>query len=81
MLGAFLGTIIEYYDYSLYGFSAAIIAEKFFSPATDQLTKLVNVFAVYAVAYLSKPLGAYIFGRIGDKYGRKKPLALQLSVL
>lgn len=74
LLGVFLGTIIEYYDYSLYGFSAAIIAEKFFSPAMDQLTKLVNVFAVYAVAYLSKPLGAYIFGHIGDKYGRKKAL-------
>lgn len=78
VLGAFLGTIIEYYDYSLYGFSAAIIAEKFFSPATDQLTKLVNVFAVYAVAYLSKPLGAYIFGRIGDKYGRKKALSFTI---
>lgn len=78
VLGAFLGTIIEYYDYSLYGFSAAIIAEKFFSPATDQLTKRVNVFAVYAVAYLSKPLGAYIFGRIGDKYGRKKALSFTI---
>lgn len=78
VLGAFLGTIIEYYDYSLYGFSAAIIAEKFFSPAMDQLTKLVNVFAVYAVAYLSKPLGAYIFGRIGDKYGRKKALSFTI---
>lgn len=78
VLGTFLGTIIEYYDYSLYGFSAAIIAEKFFSPATDQLTKLVNVFAVYAVAYLSKPLGAYIFGRIGDKYGRKKALSFTI---
>ncbi|WP_342224914.1 MFS transporter [Rickettsia endosymbiont of Urophora cardui] len=78
VLGAFLGTIIEYYDYSLYGFSAAIIAEKFFSPDTDQLTKLVNVFAVYAVAYLSKPLGAYIFGRIGDKYGRKKALSFTI---
>lgn len=78
VLGAFLGTIIEYYDYSLYGFSAAIIAEKFFSPATDQLTKLVNVFAVYAVSYLSKPLGAYIFGRIGDKYGRKKALSFTI---
>lgn len=78
VLGAFLGTIVEYYDYSLYVFSAAIIAEKFFSPATDQLTKLVNVFAVYAVAYLSKPLGSYIFGRIGDKYGRKKALSFTI---
>ncbi|HJD55223.1 MAG TPA: MFS transporter [Rickettsia endosymbiont of Pyrocoelia pectoralis] len=78
ILGAFLGTIIEYYDYSLYGFSAAIIAEKFFSPNTDQLTKLINVFAVYAVAYISKPIGAYFFGRIGDIYGRKKALSFTI---
>ncbi|XVN40336.1 MAG: MFS transporter [Rickettsia endosymbiont of Argas persicus] len=78
VLGAFLGTIIEYYDYSLYGFSAAIIAEKFFSSNTDHLTKLINVFAVYAVAYLSKPIGAYFFGRIGDIYGRKKALSFTI---
>ncbi|HJD59319.1 MAG TPA: MFS transporter [Rickettsia endosymbiont of Omalisus fontisbellaquei] len=78
VLGAFLGTIIEYYDYSLYGFSAAIIADKFFSADTDPLTKLVNVFAVYAAAYLSKPIGAYIFGRIGDIYGRKKALSFTI---
>jgi len=78
VLGAFLGTIVEYYDYSLYGFSAAIIAEKFFSSQTDHLTKLLNVFAVYAVAYISKPVGAYIFGHIGDKYGRKKALSFTI---
>lgn len=78
VLGAFLGTIVEYYDYSLYGFSAAIIAEKFFSSNTDQLTKLINAFAVYAVAYLSKPIGAYIFGCIGDIYGRKKALSFTI---
>lgn len=78
VLGAFLGTIVEYYDYSLYGFSAAIIAEKFFSSNTDQLTKLTNAFAVYAVAYLSKPIGAYIFGCIGDIYGRKKALSFTI---
>ena len=43
IIGAFLGTIVEYYDYSLYGFSAAIIAEKFF-PVSDHLTNLTNVF-------------------------------------
>lgn len=78
VLGAFLGTIVEYYDYSLYGFSAAIIAEKFFSSNMDQLTKLLNVFAVYMVAYISKPIGAYIFGRIGDTYGRKKALSFTI---
>lgn len=77
IIGAFMGTIVEYYDYSLYGFSASIIAAKFF-PAADHLTKLTNVFAVYAIAYLSKPLGSIIFGRIGDSYGRKKALGITI---
>ncbi|MGI4776071.1 MAG: MFS transporter [Janthinobacterium lividum] len=77
VVGAFLGTIVEYYDYSLYGFSAAIIAAKFF-PAADHLTNLTNVFAVYAVTYLSKPLGSLIFGYIGDIYGRKKALSITI---
>jgi MFS family permease len=77
IIGAFLGTLVEYYDYSLYGFSAAIIAVKFF-PTSDHLTSLTNVFAVYAVAYLSKPLGSLIFGRIGDIYGRKRALSITI---
>lgn len=77
IIGAFLGTIVEYYDYSLYGFSAGIIASKFF-PNSDHLTNLTNVFAVYAIAYLSKPLGSLIFGRIGDRYGRKTALSITI---
>jgi len=77
IIGAFLGTIVEYYDYSLYGFSAGIIAAKFF-PNSDHLTSLMNVFAVYSVAYLSKPIGSLIFGRIGDLYGRKVALSITI---
>lgn len=77
VIGAFLGTIVEYYDYSLYGFSAAIIAEKFF-PASEPLVNLTNVFAVYAFAYVSKPLGSILFGRIGDIYGRKEALSVTI---
>lgn len=77
IIGAFLGTIVEYYDYSLYGFSAGIIATKFF-PNADHLTSLMNVFAVYSVAYLSKPIGSLIFGRIGDFYGRKVALSITI---
>ncbi|WP_341756957.1 MULTISPECIES: MFS transporter [unclassified Candidatus Tisiphia] len=77
IIGAFLGTIVEYYDYSLYGFSAGIIAIKFF-PNADYITSLINVFAVYALAYLSKPMGSLIFGRIGDIYGRKTALSITI---
>ncbi|WPY01258.1 MFS transporter [Candidatus Trichorickettsia mobilis] len=78
IIGALLGTIVEYYDYSLYGFSASVIAAKFF-PNTDLLTSLANTFAVYAVAYLAKPLGALVFGRIGDYLGRK--IALNFTII
>ena len=67
--GAFLGTIVEYYDYSLYGFSAGIIAEKFF-PGVDKVSSLMYVFAIYALSYLAKPIGSIFFIKIGDKYGR-----------
>ena len=75
--GAFLGTIVEYYDYSLYGFSAGIIAEKFF-PGVDKVSSLMYVFAIYFLSYLAKPLGSIFFSRIGDKYGRRFSLRITM---
>ena len=75
--GAFFGTIVEYYDYSLYGFSAGILAEKFF-PGTDKVSSLMYVFAIYALSYLAKPFGAIFFSKIGDKYGRI--ISLKLTI-
>ena len=75
--GAFLGTIVEYYDYSLYGFSAGIIAEKFF-PGVDKVSSLMYVFAIYSLSYLAKPLGSIFFSRIGDKYGRRFSLRITM---
>lgn len=76
--GAILGTVVEYYDYSLYGFSAGILAEKFF-PNVDKVAGLMYVFAIYAISYLAKPLGSIFFSRIGDKYGRR--LSLKFTVI
>ena len=78
ILGAFFGTIVEYYDYSLYAFSAGVIALKFF-PEADPIAGLANVFGIYALAYLSKPIGSLIFGRLGDLYGRK--IALSITII
>lgn len=73
--GALLGTIVEYYDYSLYAFAAGIIGDKFFAES-DPISKLTNVFAIYACAYFAKPLGALVFGRLGDYLGRKIALSI-----
>ncbi len=78
IVGAFLGTIVEYYDYSLYGFSAGIIALKFF-PELEKIQSLMYVFGIYAISYLSKPLGSLIFSFIGDFYGRL--ISLRITII
>lgn len=75
--GAFLGTIVEYYDYSLYGFSAGILADKFF-PGVDKIFSLMYVFAIYALSYLAKPVGSLFFSHIGDLYGRRISLRITM---
>ena len=70
--GAFLGTIVEYYDYSLYGFSAGIIAEKFF-PGVDKVSSLMYVFGIYALSYLAKPIGSVFFSKIATVTGPTPP--------
>ncbi len=78
VIGAFLGTIVEYYDYSLYGFSAGILANKFF-PGTDRVFNLMYVFAIYSLSYLAKPFGSLFFSHIGDLYGRK--ISLRITII
>lgn len=75
---AVLGTIVEYYDYALYGFSAIYISNTFF-PNHDPTTSLIQTFSVFALGSLVKPLGSLLFGWIGDIHGRKH--ALKWSML
>ena len=69
----FVGTLIEYYDFSLYGYMAVIIAPLFF-PSGDPTVSLLAALAVFGTAYVVRPLGGIVFGHIGDKYGRKTAL-------
>ena len=71
------GNVMEWYDFSVYGYFAAIIGRHFF-PAGDRTTSLLAAFGVFAAGFLMRPLGSLLFGYIGDKRGRK--LALTMSV-
>lgn len=73
-----LGTIVEYYDYGLYGFSALMIANMFF-PSSEPSIALITTYGVFAIGSCAKPLGAIIFGWIGDNFGRK--VALNVTIL
>ena len=68
-VSGFVGTLIEYYDFSLYGYMAVIIAPLFF-PSGDPTVSLLAALAVFGTAYVVRPLGGIVFGHIGDKYGR-----------
>jgi MFS transporter, MHS family, proline/betaine transporter len=72
-----LTVFIQYYDYHLYGFLAAKIADHFF-PADDTIIKLLNTYLIMTVAMMAKPIGAVILGKIGDIKGRSDSFALSL---
>lgn len=76
-LAGSVGTLIEYYDFSMYGYMAVIVAPLFF-PNDDPVVSLLSALAVFGTAYLIRPLGGIFFGHIGDRHGRKKALVATL---
>jgi len=78
VLAAASGNVLEWYDFTVYGFLAPTLATLFF-PSDDRFASLLSAFAVLAVGYAARPVGSVIFGHIGDRIGRKT--ALMISVL
>jgi MFS transporter, MHS family, proline/betaine transporter len=74
ILAASAGNFAEWYDWGVYGVVATIIASQFFPPG-DAAVSLLSTYAVFALGYLARPLGGILFGRIGDKYGRRRALS------
>ena len=71
---------MEWFDFTVYGFFALIIAKNFF-PAEDHYVSLVAAFAAFSIGFLMRPIGAFIFGYIGDRYGRKKVLTTSMLLM
>jgi MFS family permease len=74
------GTTIEWYDFFLFGSAAALVFPKVFFPSSDPTTGTLLAFATYAVAFLARPLGGVLFGRMGDAVGRKAALVTTLML-
>ncbi|GAC67668.1 MFS transporter [Gordonia soli] len=68
-----VGTLIEYYDFAVYGFLAVTIAPLFF-PSDSPGVSILATLAVFGVAYVARPLGGIFFGRLGDRKGRRSAL-------
>jgi MHS family proline/betaine transporter-like MFS transporter len=78
IIAGVIGNALENYDYILYANFALVISKTFF-PITNLYNSLLATFAIFATGFFMRPIGAIIFGHMGDKYGRK--LSLSLSII
>jgi len=75
-----LGTVLEYFDYASYSYLATTLATVFF-PTEDHSVALMSTFAVFALSFLVRPLGAFVWGILGDRVGRKRILATTILLM
>ncbi|NBE54691.1 MFS transporter, partial [Streptomyces boluensis] len=81
LTAAFSGTALEWYDYFLYGTAAALVFNKLFFPELDPTVGTIASFITFAVGFVARPIGAAIFGHIGDRYGRKVSLIITVVMM
>jgi MHS family proline/betaine transporter-like MFS transporter len=77
---AMIGNILEFYDFTLFIFLSPLISPLFF-PSEDKIVSIIFGLGTVAMGYFIRPLGAVIFGYLGDKYGRKHALTLSIMMM
>ncbi|MFX1671808.1 MFS transporter [Paraburkholderia sp. A2WS-5] len=80
-LAAFIGTMIEWYDFYIYATAAALVFGELYFPSEDRFVSTMASFATFAVGFFARPLGGLIFGHLGDRIGRKKALMTTLMMM
>ncbi|MEU8827444.1 MFS transporter [Streptomyces sp. NPDC048636] len=82
MVAGSVGNFIEWYEFGVYGFFATVIAANFFTPeGGTELEGLIKTYASFGLAFFFRPIGAAVFGRIGDRIGRRPTLILVLLLM
>ena len=80
ILAGVAGNVMEWYDFSVYGYFAAVIGRRFF-PAEDPIASLLAAFGAFAAGLFMRPFGSLVFGHIGDKIGRKAALTASVALM
>lgn len=81
VLASTIGTAIEWYDFFLYSTVTGLVFAKLFFPNSDPWVGTLEAFAIYAVGFVARPIGAAIFGHYGDRIGRKSTLIATLLLM
>ncbi len=76
-----IGTIVEWYDFLIYGSAAALVFNKAFFPTVDPRVGVLASLGTFAVGFLARPIGGAIFGHYGDRLGRKSMLMMTLMLM
>ncbi|NMR31508.1 MFS transporter [Arthrobacter sp. SF27] len=77
---SFIGNFVEWFDYAVYGYLAVTITAVFF-PESDPQTGLLLTFALFAISFLVRPLGGFVWGHIGDRIGRRTALSWSILIM
>ncbi|MGN9845117.1 MFS transporter [Nonomuraea sp. H19] len=80
-IAAWIGSALEYYDFFIYGTAAALVFNKIFFPSSSPATGTLLALATFGVGYLARPVGAFVLGHVGDRFGRKRVLVTTLVMM
>jgi MFS family permease len=78
---AFVGTALEWYDYFLFGTAAALVFNRLFFTELDSTAATLAAFATFGVGFAARPLGALLFGYMGDRFGRRPALLTTIVMI
>jgi MHS family proline/betaine transporter-like MFS transporter len=79
-MAGFIGNVVEWYDFALYGYLAGVLAPVFF-PAHSPTAGLIATYGIFAAGFVMRPLGAAVFGWFGDRYGRARTMQISVTMM
>ncbi|MEJ0004287.1 MAG: MFS transporter [Pararobbsia sp.] len=81
IFASFIGTAIEFYDFYVYATAAALVIGAVFFPHGSPAAQALSAFVTFGIAFVARPIGAFLFGHFGDRIGRKATLVASLLVM
>ena len=75
-----IGNVLEWYDFAIYGYFAAMIGRTFF-PHQDPVAQLLSTFGIFAIGFVVRPIGGALMGHIGDRFGRRAALTISVAAM
>ena len=76
-----IGTVIEWFDYALYGAAAGLIINRLFFPQLSETAAILASFATFAVGFFARPVGGIVISHFGDRFGRKPALIFTIALM